>query len=94
MQKLAADKGLTLTYSLAPGLERVYADKNKTKQVLFTLLGNAVKFTSQGGVTLTISSENGTYLFAVRDTGRASRRRRCAVVPELQAGWAGEAGRV
>ncbi len=70
MQKLAADKGLTLTYSLAPGLERVYADKNKTKQVLFNLLGNAVKFTSQGGVTLTISSENGAYLFAVRDTGR------------------------
>lgn len=73
IQKLAADKGLKLDYSLAPGVERIYADKNKTKQVLFNLLGNAVKFTDRGGVTLTISHKDGMQVFAVKDTGRGIR---------------------
>ncbi|MBN1189148.1 MAG: transporter substrate-binding domain-containing protein [Dehalococcoidales bacterium] len=69
MEKLASDKGLELTYSIDSGIDEIYADKNKTKQVLFNLLGNAVKFTQKGSIRLEIAEKDGEYLFSVRDTG-------------------------
>jgi PAS domain S-box-containing protein len=69
MEKLARDKGLELTCSIDPTISNLYADKNKTKQVLFNLLGNAVKFTHQGKVELDISKKDGNFLFSVSDTG-------------------------
>ena len=53
----------------------VYADKEKLKQVLDHIVGNAVKYTKQGGsvditVTEQITSANtSTFIFAVKDTG-------------------------
>ncbi len=69
MQKLAEDKGLELTCTVAPEIETVYADKNKTKQILFNLLGNAVKFTNKGSIRLDISTTEGDFIFSVTDTG-------------------------
>ncbi|MGD9098923.1 MAG: ATP-binding protein, partial [Anaerolineae bacterium] len=72
------DKGLTLTFERAPGVPQyVRTDQNKLRQVLINLLGNAVKFTSQGGVTLrvgVVDSETDhhpltTIHFEVQDTG-------------------------
>jgi len=48
------------------------ADKNKLLQVLINLLGNAVKFTHQGGIVLRVFCENVAprkLLFEVEDTG-------------------------
>ncbi|MEI8340462.1 MAG: PAS domain S-box protein [Verrucomicrobiota bacterium] len=50
----------------------IVADKNKLSQVLINLLGNAVKFTSQGGITLRLTAEGVHYpklQFEVDDTG-------------------------
>jgi len=69
MEKLARDKGLELTCMVAPGIDRVYADKNKTKQILFNLLGNAVKFTQKGSVRLDIGKRDSEFVFSVVDTG-------------------------
>jgi signal transduction histidine kinase len=69
MEKLARDKGLELTCTVAPGIDRVYADKNKTKQILFNLLGNAVKFTKKGSVRLDIGRRGTEFIFSVVDTG-------------------------
>jgi signal transduction histidine kinase len=69
MEKLAKDKGLELSYNVGPGIEQLYADKNKTKQVLFNLLGNAVKFTQKGSVKLEINEKDSEYLFSVTDSG-------------------------
>ena len=45
-------------------------DPQRIRQILFNLIGNAVKFTSKGFVTVRASYENGTFLLSVSDTGR------------------------
>jgi len=53
--------------------ERVLADPHRLRQVLTNLVGNAVKFTSQGEVVLRVSAEQGdlhpVLKFSVKDTG-------------------------
>ncbi|WP_020536407.1 hybrid sensor histidine kinase/response regulator [Lewinella cohaerens] len=52
----ALAKGLVLRYDLSPPLaHRVKGDKQRISQVLYNILGNAVKFTEQGQVDLQIN---------------------------------------
>jgi signal transduction histidine kinase/CheY-like chemotaxis protein len=68
-------KGLELTVQVDPKLPRlVKGDTVRVRQVLLNLAGNAVKFTSQGGVAIAVemtgsSSEGVSVRCAVRDTG-------------------------
>lgn len=47
----------------------VNTDRHRLMQVLVNLLGNAIKFTHQGLVSLTVSRDGRQLLFEVRDTG-------------------------
>ncbi|HLO93889.1 MAG TPA: ATP-binding protein, partial [Burkholderiaceae bacterium] len=67
----AADKGLTLRCETAPGLPaRVLGDAGRLRQVLINLLGNAIKFTEQGSVVLSLHpGRAGELTFTIADTG-------------------------
>ncbi len=54
----ASAKGFPLTWSLSPGTPpNVRADPIRLAQILNHLVGNAVKFTQQGGVTVKVSGQ-------------------------------------
>jgi two-component system, sensor histidine kinase and response regulator len=71
----AQEKGLELTWSVKGQVpERVRGDSTRLRQILINLVGNAVKFTKQGGVSVTaerLPSAEGEVLvrFEVADTG-------------------------
>ncbi|HSD58936.1 MAG TPA: response regulator [Methanotrichaceae archaeon] len=67
----ASEKDLDLAYTFEKGVpEAIVGDPARLRQVLVNLLGNAVKFTNQGEIVLTVSPEEcGKIRFSVRDTG-------------------------
>jgi PAS domain S-box-containing protein len=65
----AAAKGIGLHVALAPDLPPVAADPDRLVQILLNLVGNAVKFTESGGVTVTARALGDGVEFAVADTG-------------------------
>jgi PAS domain S-box-containing protein len=63
-------KGLSIAYTPPSSpLPAVFADKNRTEQVLLNLVGNAIKFTKEGGITVTASAVGGFVGIRVTDTG-------------------------
>jgi signal transduction histidine kinase len=77
MEGKAAEKGLRLENSGSADIPlKVVGDPNRLRQILLNLVNNAVKFTSQGTITLSVSrkaetDEKGRIIlrFAVSDTG-------------------------
>ncbi len=67
----AAAKGVKLVAYVAAGVpERVMGDPLRLQQILFNLLGNALKFTERGAVQLTLERADETSLcIKVADTG-------------------------
>ncbi|MEW6263031.1 MAG: ATP-binding protein [Thermodesulfobacteriota bacterium] len=83
MDVQARAKGLSLDLQLQPNLPAVFkGDPTRIQQVLVNLIGNAIKFTAKGGVTVSLTrdekssadrtggpSDGVPLLFSVRDTG-------------------------
>jgi PAS domain S-box-containing protein len=79
----AEEKGLALTFErLSDVPQYIRADQNKLRQVLINLLGNAIKFTQEGGIVVRVARKAAagddagdealapiSMLFEIKDTG-------------------------
>jgi signal transduction histidine kinase/DNA-binding response OmpR family regulator len=67
----AEGKGLALTLAVAEAVPAAaLGDRRRISQVLTNLLGNAIKFTAEGEVSLTVTCDDGERIaFVVSDTG-------------------------
>ncbi|WP_218109979.1 response regulator [Oligoflexus tunisiensis] len=79
LRKRADDKGLPLRVSMDPDVpKRIITDSARLTQIMINLLGNAIKFTEKGEVSLTVrpaAAQDGndpslqTLTFAIADSG-------------------------
>ncbi|MDB4916999.1 MAG: ATP-binding region ATPase domain protein [Gemmatimonadetes bacterium] len=70
IEPLASRKGLSLLYTLPANATILNTDGVKVRQILINLLGNAVKFTDTGSVSLDLGRDgDGMTTFEITDTG-------------------------
>ncbi|MDW7731094.1 MAG: PAS domain-containing sensor histidine kinase [Methanolobus sp.] len=70
MKHLADNKDIQFNMSIDPEGGCVFADKAKLKQILYNLVGNAIKFTESGGtVTIDTNTEDEFIRISVIDNG-------------------------
>lgn len=65
----ATAKGLRLDLDLGHSLGTINASRLYTEELLQNFITNAIKYTKEGSVTITVKKEADTVYFAVKDTG-------------------------
>lgn len=63
------DKPIRLELKLPQHLPHVYADENRVSQILYNLVGNAIKFTEKGKITISAERLGDRIEVQVADTG-------------------------
>ncbi|HEX8209584.1 MAG TPA: HAMP domain-containing sensor histidine kinase [Longimicrobium sp.] len=92
VEPLARQKGLGFVVDAGDAPFAAHTDADKVRQILFSLLGNAVKFTDRGEIRLALRAEGDRAVLEVSDTG-------IGVAPEnleriFEAFWQAEPGAV
>jgi signal transduction histidine kinase len=68
-EKLLNGKSVKLITEIDQDFPLLTCDKRRVRQVLLNLISNAVKFTEEGSITLSVKKQDQQVLFSVKDTG-------------------------
>jgi len=69
LSPLAEKKGIKLEVEIAPDVAEITSDRKRMDQILFNLLGNAVKFTEKGSIRTECLLRENEALVCIEDTG-------------------------
>ena len=69
LRSLAIERGLAFEIRVPPELPIAYGDGRRIRQCLMNLAGNALKFTRQGRVEITVEQQGEELIYRVVDTG-------------------------
>jgi len=69
LRSIADDKGVELVTEVEPNLPDAYGDAKRLTQCLLNLVGNALKFTHHGRVTVGVERQGDQLRYRVSDTG-------------------------
>ena len=69
LDELAREKNLKLTLDVPKNLPRVLADEARTAEIVINVVGNAIKYTNQGSITIIARENDGFVEVDVVDTG-------------------------
>ena len=84
---LVKGKALDLVNNVEIDLPAVYADENRLQQVLYNLVGNAIKFTERGKIVVAAEQQKEMIQVAVTDTGiGVPKNKRDAIFQEFEQG--------
>jgi PAS domain S-box-containing protein len=81
---LAQEKQLFLHLDIdeTAAIQSIQADRTRLRQILWNILGNAIKFTEKGSVTMSLQAQSNHLLCSVRDTGIGIKEEQAAAVFE------------
>ena len=68
-QDMRERSGLEFVWHVADNIPALHTDQKKLKTVIKNLIGNAIKFTERGGVTIDARAQDGGGTITVTDTG-------------------------
>ncbi len=69
VEPLVGTDSVELVGSVDPAVDLMFTDDEKLRQILINLLGNAIKFTDEGEVSLSVLLIGGRIKFEVTDSG-------------------------
>ena len=69
LQPLAREKNLELKYDVESDIPEIKGDRLELRRVITNLIGNAIKFTDMGSITISLSQNDSEVLVKVQDTG-------------------------
>ncbi|MDP2345267.1 MAG: PAS domain S-box protein [Deltaproteobacteria bacterium] len=69
MQPIATDKGLELKVEIEPTDITIRCDRDRIVQVFSNLIGNAIKYTTEGWVLVRSAVERDRIVFTIKDSG-------------------------
>jgi len=69
VEPMVMEKKLALEVALPPGLPIAKGDERRITQVILNLVGNAIKFTEEGKISVQVTASDGTFRVSVSDTG-------------------------
>jgi signal transduction histidine kinase len=69
LERAAKEKDLYLVYERKGDVPQVRGDSDKVREVLINLIGNAIKFTHKGGLTVRSMRKDNMVITSVTDTG-------------------------
>jgi signal transduction histidine kinase len=79
---LAQEKNLYLHLDIDETVPSIQADRTRLRQIMWNIVGNAIKFTERGGITILVQPQTNHLLCSIRDTGIGIKEENANVVFE------------